>query len=160
MQVSVINALMLGQYDGLMGIPEMLRYGDFGVGTLDHLDGELTVLDGTAYQVRGDGKVLEVGPERLDSFVSVTSYEPDGSFSAPAVGSLVELEAHLNKLIPQKNNFVAVRVEARFATLTLRSVHRQEPPYPPLAEVAKSQSVWTHENLEWDLGGHSQPNLG
>src|SRR3954467_8681396 len=44
-QVWVINALMLGLYDGVMPIPEVLRHGDFGVGTLHHLDGELVVLD-------------------------------------------------------------------------------------------------------------------
>src|SRR5438552_1282499 len=63
-QVSVINALMVGRYDGVMPIPELLRYGDFGVGTLDHLDGEMVVLEGTAYQVRGDGVVAVVGPGR------------------------------------------------------------------------------------------------
>lgn len=82
-QVSVINALMLGQYDGQMGIPEMLRYGNFGVGTLDHLDGELIVLDGKAYQVRGDGQVLEVGPDRSTPFVVVTSFDQDGAFPCP-----------------------------------------------------------------------------
>jgi acetolactate decarboxylase len=48
-QVSVLNALMMGRYDGVMPIRELLRYGDFGLGTLDHLDGELIVLDGRAY---------------------------------------------------------------------------------------------------------------
>ena len=42
-QVSVINALMVGRYDGVMPIPELLRHGDFGVGTLDYLDGEMVV---------------------------------------------------------------------------------------------------------------------
>jgi acetolactate decarboxylase len=37
---------MSGRYDGVMPIPELLRYGEFGLGTLDHLDGELIVLDG------------------------------------------------------------------------------------------------------------------
>ncbi|AGA29252.1 acetolactate decarboxylase [Singulisphaera acidiphila] len=156
-QVSVINALMLGQYDGQMGIPEMLRYGNFGVGTLDHLDGELIVLDGKAYQVRGDGQVLEVGPDRSTPFVVVTSFDQDGAFPCPPVGSLTDLEAHLNESLAQKNNFVAIRVEARFRSLTLRSVHRQEPPYKPLAEVAKSQSVWTHENLSGTLVGIRSP---
>lgn len=157
MQVSVINALMLGQYDGQMGITEMLQYGNFGVGTLDHLDGELIVLDGTAYQVRGDGKVVEVGPDRSTPFVAVTSFEEDGAFPCPPVGSLTALEAYLNETLPQKNNFVAIRVEARFNSLTLRSVHRQDPPYKPLAEVAKSQSVWTHENLGGTLVGIRSP---
>jgi hypothetical protein len=39
-----------------MPIPELLHCGDFGLGTLDHLDGELIVLDGRAYQVR-EGRV-------------------------------------------------------------------------------------------------------
>ncbi len=37
-QVSVINALMVGRYDGVLPIHELVRYGDFGVGTVDHLD--------------------------------------------------------------------------------------------------------------------------
>ena len=41
-----------------MPIRELLRCGNFGLGTLDHLDGELIVLDG-----RG----LEALPVRFDS---------------------------------------------------------------------------------------------
>jgi 2-polyprenyl-6-methoxyphenol hydroxylase-like FAD-dependent oxidoreductase len=56
-QISLMNALLIGRYDGVIPIPELLHCGDFGIGTLDHLDGELIVLDGHAYQVRGDGVV-------------------------------------------------------------------------------------------------------
>ena len=49
-QVSVIDALMIGRYDGVMPIPELLRHGDFGVGTLDHLDGEMIILDGRRFR--------------------------------------------------------------------------------------------------------------
>src|SRR3954453_16282687 len=70
-QVSVINALMVGRYDGVMPIPELLGHGAFGVGTLDHLGGEMVVLDGTAYQVRRDGVVAGVGPGRSTPFAVV-----------------------------------------------------------------------------------------
>jgi len=152
-QVSVINALMVGRYDGVMPIAELLRHGDFGVGTLDHLDGELIVLDGKAYQVRGDGEIAEVGPDRSTPFAVVTPFQPDGEFPCPAVASLTDLDARLDEALPTRNNFVAIRVDGRFASVTLRSVHRQEPPYKPLAEVAESQSVWTHENLSGTLVG-------
>jgi acetolactate decarboxylase len=152
-QVSVINALMIGQYDGVMPLPEVLRLGDFGVGTLDHLDGEMVVLDGKAYQVRGDGVVAEVGPDRSTPFATVTPFEADSEFPCPQVASLTDLDAHLDKALPQKNNFVAIRVDGRFASITLRSVHRQEPPYKPLVEVAKSQSVWTHADVAGTLVG-------
>ena len=55
--------------------------------------------------------------------------------------------------MPQKNEFLAIRVDGRFASITLRSVKRQEPPYGPLADVAKSQSVWTHEDVSGTLVG-------
>jgi acetolactate decarboxylase len=152
-QVSVINALMVGQYEGVMPIPELSRYGDFGVGTLDHLDGELIVLDGRAYQVRGDGVVASVGSDRSTPFAVVTPFASDGEFSWPGVGSLSELDTRLNDALPQKNSFLAVRVDGRFASITLRSVKRQEPPYRPLADVAKSQSVWTREDLSGTLVG-------
>jgi acetolactate decarboxylase len=152
-QVSVINALMIGRYDGVMPVAELLRHGDFGVGTLDHLDGEMIVLDGRAYQVRGDGVVAEVGPNRSTPFAVVTPFDQDGEFPCPQVPSLKDLDARLDESLPQKNNFVAIRLDGRFASITLRSVHRQEPPYKPLAEVAKSQSVWTHADLGGTLVG-------
>lgn len=156
-QVSVINALMLGQYDGVMPISELLRHGDFGVGTLDHLDGELVVLDGRAYQIRGDGAIAVAGPERSTPFAVVTRFVADGDLPFPAVSSLAELDAHCDNALPQKNNFVAIRVDGRFVSLTLRSVHRQKPPYKPLADVAKSQSVWTRENVSGTLVGIRSP---
>ncbi|MEJ7640317.1 MAG: acetolactate decarboxylase, partial [Singulisphaera sp.] len=64
----------------------------------------------------------------------------------------------LDGALPQRNNFVAIRVDARFASIMLRSVHRQEPPYKPLTEVAESQSVWTHEDLGGTLVGVRCPS--
>ena len=152
-QVSVVSALMVGRYDGVMPISELLRRGGFGVGTLDHLDGELILLDGKAYQVRGDGAVLEVASDRSTPFAVVTPFVPDGEFSCPQVASLAELDAKLDDALPQRNNFVAIRIDGRFAALTLRSVHRQEPPYRPLGEVARSQTVWTCEDKVGTLVG-------
>ncbi|MDG3006844.1 acetolactate decarboxylase [Paludisphaera mucosa] len=156
-QASVINALMIGRYDGVNTIAEMLEHGDFGLGTLDHLDGELIILDGRAYQVRGDGAVVPVGPEWTTPFAVVTPFDEDGSFACPQVAGLTALESRLDEALPQRNSFVAVRIEGRFASLKLRSVHRQEPPYRPLGEVAESQSVWTREGLSGTVLGIRSP---
>ncbi|WP_165251899.1 acetolactate decarboxylase [Paludisphaera soli] len=156
-QVSVINALMIGRYDGVATIGAMLREGDFGLGTLDHLDGELIILDGRAYQVRGDGVVAEVGPEATTPFAVVTAFDEDGAFACPRVSSLTELEARLDGALPQANAFVAVRIDGRLDSATLRSVHRQEPPYRPLAAVAESQSVWSREGVSGTLLGIRSP---
>src|SRR5262249_61783937 len=112
---------MIGRYGGVMPIPELLHCGDFGLGTLDRLEGELIVLDGRAYQVRGDGVVVEAGPDRSTPFAIVTPFEPDGEFPCPRVGNLADLDARLDDALGPKNNFLAVRVDGRFAALTLRS---------------------------------------
>ncbi len=157
-QVSVINALMLGQYDGVMSIPEILRLGDFGVGTLDHLDGELIILDGQAYQARGDGAVAKVGQERSSPFVTIKSFHPDGEVDCPPLGSLDELDAFLDRSLSQNNGFIAIRVDGVFASISLRSVPRQEPPYKPLAEVARAQKVWDHTSVRGTLVGIRCPD--
>jgi acetolactate decarboxylase len=156
-QVSVINDLMIGRYGGVMPIPVLLRHGDFGLGTLDHLDGEMIVLDGRAYQVRGDGAVVRVGSDRWTPFATVTRFEQDGDFPCPRVGNLSDLDARLDDALGQKNNFLAVRVDGLFAAITLRSVHRQEPPYRPLGDVVKGQSVWTHGEVSGTLVGVRSP---
>lgn len=152
-QISVVNALMLGDYDGIMSIKDMLGYGDFGLGTLDHLDGELIVVDGTAYQARGDGSVVEVDPARTTPFAVVTKLQPDGQFRCDSLASLADLDQLLDDKIEHANNFIAIRVDGQFASITVRSVQRQEPPYKPLAQVAKSQGVWTHHDLGGTLVG-------
>ena len=90
-QVSVINALMIGRYDGVMSILQLLRYGDFGIGTLDHLDGELIILEGRAYQVRGDGAVVEPGVDRSTPFAVVTPFAPIAISRVPMSAALPSL---------------------------------------------------------------------
>ena len=53
-QYNTLGALMAGLYEGTMTIGELLKHGDLGIGTLDSVDGELIVLDGKAYQAKGD----------------------------------------------------------------------------------------------------------
>ena len=54
-QTSTMGALLDGVYEGDVTTRELLRHGDFGLGTFNRLDGEMLVLDGVCYQLRGDG---------------------------------------------------------------------------------------------------------
>ena len=141
-----------------MPIAELLRQGNLGVGTLDHLDGELVVLDGKAYQIRGDGKILDVPPDRSTPFAVVANFEPVNEFACPPVASLADLDQRLDTEMGRRNHFAAIRIEGRFASLTMRSVARQEPPYKPLDEVARGQTVWTKVNQVGTLVGVRSPD--
>jgi acetolactate decarboxylase len=61
-QVSTSGALVAGVYDKQASVQTILEHGDFGLGTFAHLDGEMVVLDGHAYQVLGTGAVAEASP--------------------------------------------------------------------------------------------------
>src|SRR5262249_42793812 len=51
-QVSTLDALSLGIFQGALKFSQLREHGDFGVGTFDGLDGELVALDGSFYQIR------------------------------------------------------------------------------------------------------------
>ena len=59
-QVSTIDSLLLGGYDGEFTFKELAEHGDFGIGTFHAIDGEMIALDGSFYQVRADGSVYPV----------------------------------------------------------------------------------------------------
>jgi acetolactate decarboxylase len=55
----------------------LLRHGDFGLGTYNSLDGEMLVLDGACYQLRGDGSATVADLDELTPFAAVTWFHPD-----------------------------------------------------------------------------------
>ena len=75
-QVSVMSALLDGVYDGEMTIGELLTHGDFGLGTVDALDGELLVLDGRPHQLHTDGGVEIADPAIRTPFAVITTFVP------------------------------------------------------------------------------------
>lgn len=54
-QTSTIDALIVGVYDEDFTFGELKEKGDFGLGTFNHLDGEMIGLEGIFYQVKSDG---------------------------------------------------------------------------------------------------------
>ncbi|MDV3301034.1 acetolactate decarboxylase [Mycobacterium avium] len=56
-QTSTMGALLDGVYEGNVTVRELLRHGDFGLGTFNRLDGEMLVLDGVCYQLRADAVI-------------------------------------------------------------------------------------------------------
>ncbi|MHC5825828.1 MAG: acetolactate decarboxylase, partial [Nostoc sp.] len=54
-QTSTISALAVGIFDGNTTFKQLKKYGNFGLGTVNYLDGEMIGLDGKFYQVKSDG---------------------------------------------------------------------------------------------------------
>ncbi|MBN2162998.1 MAG: acetolactate decarboxylase [Pontiellaceae bacterium] len=156
-QISTINALLAGAYDGQMRCDELLKQGDFGIGTFDRLDGEMVVCDGTVYQVRSDGKVYTPSPETTTPFAAVTCFDPEQQITISSGADFDAVEKIVDQAAPQKNLFCAIRIDGSFRKMKTRSVPAQNKPYPPLVEVAKHQPVFEYENISGTIIGFRCP---
>lgn len=152
-QTSTLDALMEGVYDGNFTYGDLKKHGDFGLGTLNDLDGEMIGLDGMFYQVKSDGKVSVVPDDAKTPFAAVTFFEPDRSLTLAKTLDCNELERYIETLFPSKNIFYAVKIEGSFDHVKTRSVPRQKKPFPPLTEVVKHQSYFEFNDIKGTMGG-------
>lgn len=151
-QVSVLPALLAGDYEGATDVAGLLAHGDFGLGTWQDLDGEMVVLDGKAYRVPASGRVVQAAPSDRVPFAAVAFFRSQRSVTLSAV-SLKDLEERIDALLPSKNHFYALRLDGRMERLRARSVPRQARPWPPLAEVVGKQTLFTLDGLDGTLVG-------
>jgi acetolactate decarboxylase len=156
-QISTIDALLGGIFDGEVSIDNLLKQGNFGLGTFNTLDGEMIVADGICYQVKSDGSV-GLAPSSLKTpFAAVTHFESDLSFTIKETVSLDQLMAKIDSSLSTVNMIQTVRISGRFINATVRSVPSQKPPYKKLAEITKTQPVFTIANKRGMLIGFRCP---
>lgn len=157
MQISTIDALVAGLYDGTMSCDRLLQYGDLGIGTFDHLDGEMLVLDGTVYQVKADGRVYTPDRKITTPFAAVCRFGVDDTITLKKGMDFKELEEMIDTSISNKNLFYAIKITGTFSYMKTRSVPAQDKPYPPLAEATKNQSVFEMKNVSGTIVGFRCP---
>jgi len=158
-QVSTIDALLQGVYDGVLPFENLEQQGDFGIGTVDKLDGEMLALDGNYYQIKSDGIAYPISEDMTTPFATVTFFEADKSFKLQGPVNLTEFEQKLDSNLPSENLFYAVKVEGNFSYLKARSVPKQEKPYPKLAQAVSKQSIFEFKNVNGTLVGFKTPEF-
>ena len=156
-QVSTIDALLVGAYDGQMTLAELSRHGDFGLGTFNSLDGEMIALDGEIWQAKSDGTIHRPEPEETTPFAAVINFDADQTTSLKDSLTDEALQKKIDKMAPNKNLFLAVRADGSFPTMKVRVIPRQNKPYPPLAEAAKVQPVYEYTNVAGTVIGFRCP---
>ena len=162
-QASTIGALLEGAFDGDLSFAELGEHGDFGLGTLNHLDSEMIALDGEFFRADVDGRIHRVDPQERTPFAVVTRFEPTLDQCLPggagrASRSHEELLAHLDELIPAGASSCAIRLDGHFPLVRARSVPRQTPPYRPLTEVVADQHVFELTDVEGTMLGFRFPS--
>jgi acetolactate decarboxylase len=156
-QASTIGALLEGAYDGDLSFAELAEHGDLGLGTLNHLDGEMIAIDGGFFRADVEGNVNPIAPEAKTPFAVVTSFEPTLDTRFEERLSHERLLERIDALVPAAASSCAVRLDGRFELVRLRSVPAQTPPYRPLTEVVADQHVFELRDVAGTMLGFRFP---
>lgn len=156
-QVSTIDALLAGEFDGEVTYGQVRQHGDFGIGTFNALDGEMLQLDGEVFQIKSDGQAYRVPDSTRTPFAAVTYFEADTVVTLSGPLTFEQLCARIDSLIPTENSFYAIRIEGDFDFIKARSVPRQSKPYEPMVEIVKTQPTFEYEQVKGTLMGFRTP---
>jgi len=156
-QYSTINALLDGIYDGDLLLEEAKKHGDFGIGTYNALDGEMVFLDGIFYQIKSNGKILTPAGTSKSPFVITTFFNTDTIILANKKLNFEETLKFIEKDLPSKNIFYAIRINGNFPYMRTRSVDAQQKPYPKMVEAIKNQKVFESRNVRGTVMGFYFP---
>lgn len=150
-QIATLQSLMIGNYDGFIPVGELRKFGNFGLGTFDAVDGEMIVLDGTVYQARYDGSVNIAHDAIGVPFATVTSFDTDITQSLGKVENMQQLVEQLTSVVENngRNLIYAVRIDVNNCeSILVRSELPQTKPYRPLAEaLSTDQREFSYHNI-------------
>lgn len=156
-QTSTMAALLDGIYDGDVTIAELLTHGDFGLGTFNHLDGEMVILDGTCYHLRADGTATIASGQDKTPFAAVLWFCPDNTIAITKPADQAALTGLIDRTTPSPNLTYALRVTGAFTRVRTRTVMAQRPPYPPLTEATAHEPITDLEHVTGTLAGFRTP---
>lgn len=161
-QYSIVTALMDGVAEHGLPVSTLLSHGDHGLGTFQHMLGEMIILDGVAYQMKSDGSVTTVdagpGSKVVAPFAMATHFQPTQTTEA-VLADKADLYALVSFLLPEAHNlYLAIRIQGTFKNVTVRTVGGQSEPHEGLAEVGAHQTSTTFgESMEGTIFGFRSP---
>ena len=155
-QVSTAGALVEGVFQGCVQVADLLRHGDFGLGTFEGLDGEGILLEGRCWQARADGRVVAVPPQTLCPFWVVTRFRADQTLELTDIRSWADLTERLDACRPSENVFTALRLRGSFRAIKVR-VACKAPPGSDLVSATRQQAEFRFVDLAGTLVGFWTP---
>lgn len=147
-QTSLMSALISGVYEGQITMAELLKHGDFGLGTFNNLDGELVALNSKIYQLRSDGSARSAQSEQKTPFAVMTFFQPTEKRSFKQKISREQIHNVIDDITTTDNLFCALRIDGTFSHVETRTVPCQQRPYKPMLEAIAEQPTFdfTHQN--------------
>jgi acetolactate decarboxylase len=155
-QVSTATALVEGIYQGVVRVGTLREHGELGLGTFEHLDGEMVLVDGHCFHVRSDGSVRECDDDVLSPFAVITRFAPEVAVTLDQCPDMSQLTSRFDALRPSDNFFFALRVDGHFAYVHTRAMCRTAEGVP-LVQAAAVQPEFELHDVSGTLVGFWTP---
>ena len=152
-QLSTLNSLSEGNFDGNWTTGELRTHGDTGIGTFNGLDGEMIELNGDIYQIKSNGTVYHVNNSEYTPYAMTVFFKPDKVLIINQTMNYAELEQFLNTTLPSKNMFYSIKVTGNFDSVKARSPPKQNKPYPDLNTALENQTIFNFNNITGTMVG-------
>ena len=154
-QVSTLQALALGYSKSVIKVEELLKHGDFGLGTFEDVDGEMIILDGKCYRAQNNGDVVPAENERGIPFAVACHFEPQWAVQLKEVDTIEKLKTWLTLQIENDfglNSMYAVRIEGEFSKVDARSESGTKAHHVSLKDaLSVTQKAFIFENIKGSL---------
>ncbi|MFS7222804.1 acetolactate decarboxylase [Rahnella inusitata] len=156
-QSSLMSALLSGVYEGETTMADLLKHGDFGLGTFNRLDGELIAFNNNIFQLRGDGTARRASPDQKTPFAVMTFFNPTNEYRIERPHSREQIHKVIDDVVASQNTFCALRIHGTFSRVETRTVPEQHRPYKPMLEAIEAQPTYHIEHSQGVLIGFLTP---
>ena len=157
-QFAVLDALLAGAYESGMRVDEATAIGDFGLGCVDHLGGEVVILDGTAIECTLEGPPVAMAGDEILPFAIVCRF-PDMPAADLLERDFAGFAASVEGRLASRNLFHAVRFDGVLSDVRVRVTPRQHHPFPRLADVTSQQVETVARGIRGTVVGFWTPAI-
>lgn len=129
------SAFIGGLYDGYFPYRQIKAHGDFGLGAIDKMDGELTMLHGSIYQTQFTGKTRIVNLGKTP-YAVVCFFHAKKVIQLKGIVDKAGLYKYLDSLLNDQNGMFAIHIEGNFGYVKTRAFPPvTQKPYKALADM-------------------------
>jgi acetolactate decarboxylase len=157
-QVAAFKPFAEGEYAGITTFAELAKHGDFGLGTLDGLDGEMVAVNGVFYQIPTDGIPRQITSTEETPFAIVTFFDADQTLQVADAMNYSELKTYIDQNISPENAMYAIKIHGIYDYAQTRSVPKQTEPYPNLTAVIENQVIFPLNDVTGTIAGFRLPS--
>ncbi|OAQ60536.1 alpha-acetolactate decarboxylase precursor [Pochonia chlamydosporia 170] len=159
-QYSTASALMAGIASTGIRVSNLLSHGNYGLGTVANVDGEVVVVNGVPYHLQSSGDVKVLDDQQQLPFAMVAHFSKDRSLSIDGLPHKDAIRDNLLRIYPgATNRFIIFKLEGQFDTMTARVVRGQEYPGQSLSELGEHQKVNKYEHVRGTIVGFWSPSF-